>query len=242
MTAPYATQPAPGSYVSSALRRSREGRRLWLCALLGCLAGCAADGGTKAGASRASGGSGFVAQAGTVAAASPTAGQAASASPQTPGLTTGSAGTASPATAGTSGTITTPPPPPAAGCADNALDQKGCFCGTVGATRACYSADAATRNVGACKDGVQTCLSMSGGEFATKWGPCTEEVVPTVCTAQLDARCVGKVGCADEQCADKLGCHKDAGMPDAGNPKCHTVMGFGFGVGLFPDGGMWCER
>jgi hypothetical protein len=237
MTSPNAVRPT--SAVFSGLRDSR---RLWPCALLGCLVACAADGGTKAGASRGSGGSGVVVQAGTVAAASPTAGQAASASAQTPGLITGLAGTNAAATAGSAGTVTTPPPPPAAGCADNALDQKGCFCSTVGATRACYSADPATRNVGACKDGIQTCTAVSAGEFATKWGPCMEQVVPTVCTAQLDARCVGKVGCADEQCADMLGCQKDAGMPDAGNPKCHTVKGFGIGVGFFPDGGMWCER
>jgi hypothetical protein len=84
-------------------------------------------------------------------------------------------------------------------------------------------------------------MAVAGVEFGAQWGACTEQVVPTECTAQLDARCVGKVGCADEQCADKLGCQKDAGTPDAGNPKCHTVMGFGKGFGLFPDGGMWCE-
>jgi hypothetical protein len=69
-----------------------------------------------------------------------------------------------------------------------------------------------------------------------------EQVIPTECKAQLDARCVGKVGCADEQCADKLGCPRDAGMPDAGNKHCRQVMGFGFGTGIFADGGMWCER
>ena len=128
-------------------------------------------------------------------------------------------------------------------CAPNALDLNGCPCDKPGATRACYTADPVTRNVGACKDGVQTCgAGATGAEFGGQWGACKDSVVPTQCTAQLDARCVGKVGCADEQCFDALGCTKDAGMPDAGNPKCHQVMGFGFGTGLFPDGGMWCER
>jgi hypothetical protein len=136
------------------------------------------------------------------------------------------------------------PPPPASGCASNALDQEGCSCDKPGATRPCYSADPKTRNVGMCKDGIQTCMGASGVgvEFGGQWGPCKEQVVPTECKEQLDARCVGKVGCADEGCATKLNCSKDAGMPDAGNRHCVNVMGWGVGTGLFADGGMWCER
>lgn len=138
------------------------------------------------------------------------------------------------------------PPPPAAGCEPDALDQQGCPCNKVGAVRSCYSADPVTRNVGECKDGVQTCTgeaTAADAEFGQQfWGPCMEQVVPSECTEQLDARCVGKVGCADEQCADKLGCPKDAGVPDAGNRHCITVRGFGIGTGFFADGGMWCER
>jgi hypothetical protein len=134
--------------------------------------------------------------------------------------------------------------PPAAGCASNALDQVDCPCDRAGATRPCYSADAITRNIGICKDGLQTCVADKATEEFSQahWGPCQDQVIPTVCSNQLDARCVGKVGCADEQCADKLGCAKDAGMPDAGRGHCHTVMGFGVGTGFFPGGGMWCER
>jgi hypothetical protein len=131
------------------------------------------------------------------------------------------------------------PPPPASGCESNALDQENCSCDKPGATRPCYSADPKTRNVGMCKDGIQTCNGIAGAEFGGKYGPCKEQVVPTECREQLDARCVGKVGCADEGCAMKLNCVQDAGMP---NPKCHKVMGWGIGTGLFPDGGMWCER
>jgi hypothetical protein len=135
-------------------------------------------------------------------------------------------------------------PPPAAGCQANALDQAGCACDRPGATRACYSADPKTRNVGMCKDGIQTCMgdTAAGVEFGGQWGPCKEQVVPSECKEQLDARCVGKVGCADAECITKLGCAKDAGMPDAGKRHCIQVMGWGPGTGFFPDGGMWCER
>lgn len=136
------------------------------------------------------------------------------------------------------------PPPPAAGCEPNALDQSGCACDKPGATRPCYSADPKTRNVGMCKDGIQTCTGDNsvGVEFGGQWGACKEQVIPTECKEQLDARCVGKVGCDDPECASKLSCAKDAGTPDAGNRHCHTVMGWGKGTGFFPDGGMWCER
>jgi hypothetical protein len=206
--------------------------------MLACLAACAADGGKSGAATRSSASSASTNLAGSGA--------------SLPALGTAQSGAAaqSPfaigANAGSGAAILPPPPntapPPAAGCEPNALDQKGCACSSVGAQRVCYSAAPETRNVGACKDGTQVCTAVSGVEFGAQWGACTEQVVPTECTAQLDARCVGKVGCADEQCADKLGCQKDAGMPDAGNPKCHTVMGFGQGFGFFPDGGMWCEK
>src|SRR5207302_5078491 len=41
-------------------------------------------------------------------------------------------------------------------CLADAPDQAGCSCPQMGATRGCYpaSADASTRNVGACKDGT----------------------------------------------------------------------------------------
>jgi len=155
------------------------------------------------------------------------------------------AGTNSASSASAGGAATSPAPSTAASdkCNSDALDLAGCACDKAGATRACYTADPVTRNVGACKDGFQTCEAGGVGiEFGGQWGACKDFVVPTVCKAQLDARCVGKVGCADEQCADALGCPKDAGVPDAGNPKCHQVNGFGFGTGFFPDGGMWCER
>jgi len=52
---------------------------------------------------------------------------------------------------------------------DGQVDE-GCSC-TNGQTQACYSGDPATKNVGECSAGTQTC---SGG----KWGTCTGEVLP----------------------------------------------------------------
>ena len=53
---------------------------------------------------------------------------------------------------------------------------------------------------------------------------------------------MGKVGCADEECASILGCAQDAGTPDAGKKsECILVMGQN-GWGFNPDGTMWCEE
>jgi hypothetical protein len=252
VAAPLTTLPRRDSMMGFfAARSTPEPRRKHdtavrvVCMLVASLAGCAADGGTtptRAGSAGTQavpvptqgplGGSGLNGQAGTAF--------------QNPVSIANAAGAAASMKDGGAGSPLTPPP--AAGCAPTALDQVGCACDKIGSTRPCYSADPMTRSVGVCKDGVQTCMASAGNvEFGAQWSACTEQVVPSVCAAQLDARCVGKVGCADEQCIDKLGCAKDAGAPDAGkpdagNPKCHTVMGFGMGFGLFPDGGMWCER
>jgi hypothetical protein len=217
---------------SSKSRRRGAFRFAGLSLACMCLAACAADGGATASSNR-SRTEGALPQGGAgLNGASPAPVQAGNTPVQNPGSISPNAGANAPAIPATA-------PPPAAGCDRAALDQMGCACDQIGATRPCYSAAPATRNVGMCKDGIQTCNGVSGTEFGAQWGPCMEQVVPTECKSQLDARCVGKVGCADEQCADKLGCN-DAGT-DAGNPKCHTVMGFGSGFGFFPDGGMWCE-
>jgi hypothetical protein len=68
---------------------------------------------------------------------------------------------------------------------DGVVDE-GCNCQN-GATQACYPGAAATRDVGACADGEQTCS-------AGAWGPCEGAVEPTSeqCDA-LDNDCDGQV-------------------------------------------------
>jgi hypothetical protein len=89
--------------------------------------------------------------------------------------------------------------PEAAEICDNQVDDncdgnidEGCAC-TDGLTQACFSGPAASRNVGICSDGVQTC---SGAV----WGPCDGEVVPIaeVCDGAADENCDGVI---DENCA-----------------------------------------
>src|SRR5689334_4221786 len=61
-----------------------------------------------------------------------------------------------------------------------------------GTTRPCYEGPAASRNVGVCHDGTQTC---SGGT----WGACEGAIVPSedVCGNSRDDNCDGA---ADEHC------------------------------------------
>jgi hypothetical protein len=61
---------------------------------------------------------------------------------------------------------------------DNNFDgevDEGCSC-KPGAVQACYSGPAATRGVGTCQDGSQTC--KGAGEFGA-WGPCEGSVGPS---------------------------------------------------------------
>jgi len=97
-------------------------------------------------------------------------------------------------------------------CGPGSPDQVGCKC-TIGTGIACYPGPAATRHVGACKDGTQTC--QQDNEFGS-YGPCTGAVLPgpETCTSTVDANCNGLVGCADPT-ACPGGCPVDAG-PDTG--------------------------
>jgi hypothetical protein len=76
--------------------------------------------------------------------------------------------------------------------------DEGCQC-TAGAQQSCYDGPGATRNVGVCQDGAQTCQSGA-------WGPCTGSVVPTTedCGDGLDNDCDGQTdegcGCAHDVC------------------------------------------
>ncbi len=60
---------------------------------------------------------------------------------------------------------------------------------TTGATRACYTGDASTQNVGPCTGGTQTCGADGW------WGPCQNEVTPVgeLCANTIDDNCNGAV-------------------------------------------------
>lgn len=81
--------------------------------------------------------------------------------------------------------------------ADGQVDEE-CACDPAASTvQACYPGAAATRKVGACKDGTQPCQT-NGIEFAT-WGPCAGAVLPVteICHDKIDNDCDGEV---DEGC------------------------------------------
>lgn len=98
-------------------------------------------------------------------------------------------------------------------------------------TQACYPGPPATRGVGQCKDGVQTCVAA--GEFST-WSSCSGAVVPTVddCTDGLDNDCNGKVddgpGCAckpneSRSCYTGSAVTKDVGECRSGKQTCNAA-------------------
>ena len=107
-------------------------------------------------------------------------------------------------------------------CDPNAQDQSGCSC-TEGATRSCYNGPPATRNMGICKDGMQTC--SGGGEFGATWGPCGGATLPGseagMCADGVDNDCNGQTDCADGQCEKDPGC---ANKPDMSMPPVDMAM------------------
>lgn len=77
----------------------------------------------------------------------------------------------------------------------NGPDYTNCPC-NAGDTKTCYTGPPATRGVGACKDGVQTCEERQ--ELRYSFGPCTGETLPS----ETNGGCVAP----------------DAGPPDTGTP------------------------
>nr|MBK7069045.1 hypothetical protein [Deltaproteobacteria bacterium] len=99
---------------------------------------------------------------------------------------------------------------------------EGCEC-AAGATRPCYSGAAGTRGVGACRDGMQSCV-VAGGR--SMWATaCAGEALPgtEVCSNRVDDNCNGAV---DEGCGGTLTCPGDQTVP-AGSPIALTAMGVG---------------
>ncbi|TAK31038.1 MAG: hypothetical protein EPO40_05980 [Myxococcaceae bacterium] len=86
--------------------------------------------------------------------------------------------------------------------ADNDCDgvaDDGCEC-RAGETRACFGGDAAARNIGACRDGMQLCFPGPGG-VGSAWGGCAGDTRPAAEACDgVDNDCNGTVddgcGCA----------------------------------------------
>ncbi len=91
-------------------------------------------------------------------------------------------------------------------CDSGSPDWEGCACKN-GDTRKCYpgTVNPATRHVGMCKDGTQTC--QGSGEFMT-YGPCTGAVTPKTetCASGADEDCNALTDCQDPACAQDPGC------------------------------------
>jgi hypothetical protein len=130
-------------------------------------------------------------------------------------------------------------PPGDAGVACNATseDLQGCNCPQAGTTRACYTGDPKTRNVGTCKDGTQTCVAQN--EFAT-WGPCNGEVLPApeVCDGTIDRNCNGKIGCSDPTCTSTPLCN--TGCTDGQTRPCYDGPSGTENRGVCKDGTQTC--
>jgi hypothetical protein len=125
---------------------------------------------------------------------------------------------------------------------DGKVDES-CACAP-GAEQACYAGPAATRGVGACKDGVQRCAaSLDGGgvEFSS-WGSCEGATLPAteLCGDGIDNDCNGKVddapGCAcktgeQRPCYSGPAATKGVGSCKGGVESCEPD-GSGFGACL----------
>jgi hypothetical protein len=83
---------------------------------------------------------------------------------------------------------------------DGVVDD-GCKC-TPGAKRTCYDGPPATRGVGPCTDGTQTCVAGAGG-VGSDWGPCVGAILPGAETCNdIDDDCDGTI---DDGCACRRG-------------------------------------
>lgn len=101
---------------------------------------------------------------------------------------------------------------------DGKVDE-GCPC-SAGQTQPCFAGPPNFRNVGTCKDGVQTCkVSMRGLKSVGVWGDCVGGISPKqdVCDF-ADNNCNG---CNDDKlcCAPAIDCSFDIGVAEPFNDK-----------------------
>jgi hypothetical protein len=105
-------------------------------------------------------------------------------------------------------------------CVPTPLCNTGC---TDGQTRSCYTGPSGTENVGACKDGTETCV---GGQ----WGACTGETLPKAesCCDPGDLNCNGLSGCYDLfSCIAASCCQSSCDAGGAVDPGCVCMTGGG---------------
>ncbi|MCU1280696.1 MAG: Tryptophan synthase alpha chain [bacterium] len=122
-------------------------------------------------------------------------------------------------------------------CADDAPDLLGCACAGTASTRACWPSTAppASRGVGACHDGSQSC--ESAGEFSG-WGACSGATLPATenCTNGVDDDCDGNADCKDADCALDPSC----GCQDGQTRPCYDGPPATENVGTCKDGTQTC--
>ena len=106
--------------------------------------------------------------------------------------------------------------------------DEGCAC-QGGAVQSCFLGPPGRRNVGACVDGMQTCVGS--GEF-TYWGPCEGGIRPGAETCDsLDNSCNG---CQDDhpECCDVvLNCPGPGDLPDGAPFQDYVINGANFYAG-----------
>lgn len=114
------------------------------------------------------------------------------------------------------------------GADDNCNGQvdEGCGC-TAGAVQACFNGPPGRRNVGACVDGMQTCVGS--GEFR-EWGPCVGGLAPASAEPcdSLDNNCNG---CVDDNaacCIVELACPASGSLPDGQPFQNYVIDGTSF--------------
>ena len=126
-------------------------------------------------------------------------------------------------------------------CDPKNSDLAGCECSAGAKPRPCYptTLDPATRHVGECRDGTQTCTG--GGEFPV-WSTCTAGTGPSteVCDNGKDDDCNGKSDCGDPACATFPGC---GGACSNGQTRpCYTGPAGTQGVGTCHAGTQTCTN
>ena len=125
-------------------------------------------------------------------------------------------------------------------CNRGSANAAGCTC-SPGEVHACYTGAIGTRNVGACKNGMQAC--EKSGEFY-HFGACTGDGRPSGesghCHDGVDNDCNGATDCSDPACASDIGCAngsaKDGGAAGGASGDGRPAGSIGGGTGQ-KDGG-----